>query len=102
MPEQEKAPSRSNRRARFIVPGEWALHTPRPRRESRRIVKWPTSVPPHRETARPTQSVIGFMRWMRQLLDRIEAQRQHRQNQRLARTVLKRVMRPLITPRSKV
>jgi hypothetical protein len=93
----ERQPS-PDKRSSFLTPGNWAYHKHRPRREAQRIVKWPTSPPPQKESAKPTKNVVGFMKWMRQLLDRVERQRQGRQNQRLARLALGRTTRAVTKP----
>jgi hypothetical protein len=95
----EKTPFRPNRSG-FLVPGNWMYHRNRPSHESKRAIKWPASPPPQKEAARPTQSIIGFMRWMRKLMDRIEAQRHGRLSKMLARVALRRAAPKIATPSS--
>lgn len=84
-----------HRRSGFIVPGEqWLLRPHRPAKESKRIVKWPTGPNPKKESAKPTQSVVGFMKWMRHLMDIVEAQR-NRSRKDLASMAIRRSVRKI-------
>lgn len=82
-----------HRRSSFIVPGEeWLLRPHRPLRESKRIVKWPRATSPQKESAKPTQSIVGFMKWMRRLMEVIEAQKQGNRRE-LANMAVRRTVR---------